>query len=336
MEEFGVGFPPRLWGIKRGETIYSINWVPLGGFVKLKGEGGEDTEDLDSFAHKKIWERSLIISAGVIMNILLAALLLGIGFIFGIPQAIDENLPSYAKVSDQKINIMEVIDGYPAKAAEIELGDVVSSIDGNEYKKITEMQNYLADKNGQPVIFKIQRGEEVMEKEIAPVILEEGYAGIGVGLVESGKISYPWHLAFWEGLKATIILLKAIILAFYELFKNLILGYGLTAELSGPVGIAVVTGKVARMGILHLLQFTAILSVNLAIINFLPFPALDGGRFLFLIIEKIRRKPVNQKIENFVHNTGFLLLMLLVIIVTYQDIVRFGGKFLEIWQKIIN
>ena len=327
VEEFGIGFPPRLWGIKKGETIYSINWIPLGGFVKLKGEGGEEENDSDSFAHKKIWERSLIISAGVIMNIVLAVLLLGIGYMFGIPQAVDENLPAYAKVSDPRISVVEILDDYPAEEADIKMGDVILSINSQEFSKINEMQEYLADKEGQNLTFKVKRMDEELEKKVTPVRLAgEDIVGIGVGIVESGTVSYPWYLALWQGLITTLLLTKAIIVAFYYLFKNLILGHGLMGEAAGPVGIAVMTGKMAKLGIVHLLQFTAILSINLAILNFLPFPALDGGRFLFLMIEKLRGKPVNQKIENAIHNLGFFLLMALVILVTYQDIMNFFNK----------
>jgi len=323
VEEFGIGFPPRLWGIKKGETIYSINWIPLGGFVRLKGEGGEDKNDIDSFAHKKVWERSLIISAGVIMNIMLAVFLLGIGYMFGIPQAIDENLPSYARVSEPSVSVVEVLENYPAKEAGVKLGDQILSINGEEVLNTESLQNFLSDKKDQPLMFKIGRGEEILEKEVIPVGLDNGSTGIGVGIINSAKVSYPWYAALWQGLITTLLLTKAIIVAFYYLFKNLILGHGLMVEASGPVGIAVMTGEMAKLGIIRLLQFTAILSINLAILNFLPFPALDGGRFLFLIIEKLRGKPVDQRIENAIHNLGFILLMALVVLVTYRDIAGF-------------
>lgn len=323
VEEFGIGFPPRLWGIKRGETIYSINWIPLGGFVKLKGEGGEDKSDIDSFAHKKVWERSLIISAGVIMNIVFAALLLGIGYMFGIPQAIDENLPSYARISEPRVSVVEVLENYPAKEAGVELGDQILSINGEEILNTENLQSFLSNKEGKPLMFRIGRGEEILEKEVIPAELDSGSIGIGIGIINSGKVSYPWYAALWQGLITTLLLTKAIVIAFYYLFKNLILGNGLMVEASGPVGIAVMTGKMAKLGIIRLFQFTAILSINLAILNFLPFPALDGGRFLFLIIEKLRGKPVDQRVENAIHNLGFILLMALVILVTYRDIARF-------------
>ena len=125
-----------------------------------------------------------------------------------------------------------------------------------------------------------------------------------------------------------------IIVAFYELIKGLIFGQGVTADLAGPVGIATLTGQVARLGVVYLMQFTALLSINLAVINFLPFPALDGGRFLFLIIEKIKRAPVRREVENLIHNIGFALLMILVLVVTFRDVAKFSGAFSNIWNKL--
>ena len=149
-------------------------------------------------------------------------------------------------------------------------------------------------------------------------------------------VKYPWHLAIAEGIKTTIVLTWLIMVAFYELIKGLFVGQGVSADLAGPVGIAVITGQVARMGFVYILQFTALLSINLAIINFLPIPALDGGRVLFLIIEKFKGSPVKKEIETAIHNIGFSLLMLLVLIVTFRDVARFGDKFKALWERFIG
>lgn len=336
VEEFGFGFPPRMVGVKRGDTIYSLNWIPLGGFVKIKGETGENKEDEDSFAHKKIWRRATILAAGVFMNFVLAAVLLSIGFIIGLPQVVDGE-GGYARVRDAKVQVVQVLVGTPAKEAGLETGDTIMSIDGQIISDVGQMQDYVSEKAGVPVKIVFLHGTEQIEKEITPVVLSEtGHGGIGVGLLKSGIVSYPWYLAFWKGAAATVSSTGEIAVAFYELIKNLIVTQKVSVDLSGPVGIAVLTGQVARMGFVYLLQFTALLSVNLAVINFLPFPALDGGRIVFLIIEKIRRKPVSQKIENLVHNIGFALLMILILLVTYRDIARFGGKFADLWDKIIH
>jgi len=336
VEEFGFGFPPRMFGVKRGDTIYSLNWIPLGGFVKIKGEAGENREDADSFAHKKIWQRALILASGVLMNFVLAAVLLSFGFMIGLPQAIDgEN--GYARIRDAKIQIIQVLDGTPAKEAKIETGDTLLSIDGVKIEEISQMQDYVAGKIGVPVKMIFDRSGGEIEKEVTPVFLPEtGRGSIGVGLLKSGIVSYPWYLSLWKGAEATASFTGNVIIAFYELIKNLIVAQKVSVDLSGPVGIAVLTGQVARMGFIYLLQFTAMLSINLAVINFLPFPALDGGRIIFLIIEKIRRRPVSQKIENLVHNIGFAMLMVLILLVTYRDVAKFSDKFVGLWERIIK
>ena len=336
VEEFGFGFPPRMFGIKRGETIYSLNWIPLGGFVKIKGEGGEYKEDNDSFAHKKIWQRAIILAAGVLMNFLLAAVILSVGFMIGLPQVIDGE-DGYAKVRDAKVQIIQVLEDTPAAAAELMPGDAILSIDGQKVEQVSQMQNYVASKIDVPVKIVFLRDGTEFEKEITPVFLTEtGRGGMGVGLLKSGIVSYPWYVAIWRGAENTVLFTREVVVAFYELLKNLIITQKVSVDLSGPVGIAVLTGQVARRGFAYLLQFTAMLSINLAVINFLPFPALDGGRIIFLIIEKIRRRPVSQKIENLIHNVGFVLLMLLVVLVTYRDVAKFGDKFSGLWERIIK
>jgi regulator of sigma E protease len=336
VEEFGFGFPPRIFGIKRGETIYSLNWIPLGGFVKIKGEGGENKEDEDSFVHKKIWRRAVILAAGVLMNFVLAAVILSIGFMVGLPQVVDgEN--GYARVRDAKVQIIQILEGTPAAEAGLLPGDAILEIDGQKIENVDVMQEYLGGKIDAPVKIIFLRDGEQFEKEIKPIFLTEtGRGGIGVGLLKSGIVSYPWYLAIWKGVESTVFFTGEVVFAFYELIKNLIISQKVSVDLSGPVGIAVLTGQVARMGFVYLLQFTAMLSINLAVINFLPFPALDGGRILFLVIEKIRRRPVSQKIENLIHNIGFILLMLLVLLVTFRDVLKFSDKFVGLWDKIVR
>jgi len=152
---------------------------------------------------------------------------------------------------------------------------------------------------------------------------ETGRGGVGIGIVETGIVRYPWYLAIWEGITATLFLTWAIIVAFYELIKGLIIGQGVSVDIGGPVRIAQITGDAARMGLSYIINFAAFLSINLAIINFLPIPALDGGRVLFLMIEKIKGSPIKRETEATIHNIGFVLLMILIVLVTYKDIARF-------------
>lgn len=342
-EEFGFGFPPRVWGIYKNtdgkwkqvwgskevadspKTIYSLNWIPLGGFVKIKGENGENEAENDSFASRSIWQRAVMLSAGVTMNVFLAAVLISVGLMIGLPQVL-EGVNPQAKVTDKKIQIVQVMADSAAAKAELKIGDVIMGIDGKKFDNYEQLQTYVAEHPNQQLNYKIKRGTEEMDKIITPEVRQEtGKAGIGVGITETGLVSYPWYLAIWYGIKETVLLVWAIIVAFFQLIKGLILGHGVSADLAGPVGIAALTGQVARMGFVYLLQLTALLSVNLAVINFLPFPALDGGRVLFLIIEKIKGKPVKRELESIIHNIGFLLLLLLVFVVTFRDVSKLGA-----------
>lgn len=343
VEEFGFGLPPRIFGIKKGETIYSLNWLPLGGFCKIKGEEGEDREAKDSLSHKKIWQRAIVFSSGVAMNFLLAAFLLSIGFLIGLPQVLD-GLPAGAKIRDPKIQIISVIKESPAEKADLKIGDTILSIDDQKFEKIENLQRYIGEKSGQALIVKIKRGEKIFEKEIVPqketkIEDEESVFGplktraiMGVGLVKTAIVSYPWYKALWYGSVTTISLMGQIILAFYLLIKNLILGQGVTVDFAGPVGIAAMTGQVVQLGFIYVLQFAALLSINLGIINFFPFPALDGGRVIALGVEKIRRKPNDPKIEAFIHNLGFVFLMILIVLITFRDLGQLG---IRLWQKFL-
>lgn len=325
VDEFGFGFPPRLFGIKKKDTLYSVNLIPLGGFVRIKGEDGSGKSDADSFAAKSIGRRIVIILAGVIMNVILAAVLLSIGAGIGIPRAIPE-ADRFAKVRDAQIQVVSVLLGSPAERAGIEAGDVIISADGKEYIDIEELRTYISANS--VVNFKLKRNGEELELSAQTELLPRvARVGIGVGLLKTGIVSYPWYIAPWQGITETGFYIKEITLSFGRILGDLFLGQPVSVDLSGPVGIAVLTGKVARLGFIHLLQFAALLSINLAFINVLPFPALDGGRMLFLAIEGILRKPVSRKVEAIIHNIGFVILIMLVLLVTYRDLVKYSSGF---------
>ena len=356
--EFGFGFPPRLFGIQQvvdqagkkkwkiiwrtkreqlGQdtasqqetnvgTLYSINLLPLGGFVKIKGEDGEEAGP-DSFAAQGFWKRAITLFAGVGMNIVLAFVLLSIGFMMGAPGAVD-SLPAGSKVENSHLEIMEAMPGRPAAAAGLQTGDIIVSLDELQNPSVKEMQEYVDANKNKEIKVIIQRGDEVLEKNIKPFVYEDtGKGGLGVALIEVGTVSYPWYKAIYYGFIMTGLYLKEIVLSFYYLIAQLVAGTPVGESLSGPVGIAVMTGKVAKMGFNYLLNFMALLSLNLAVINILPIPALDGGRLLFLIISKIKGKPITQKYEQLAHGIGFFVLISLVILITVKDLGKFKGLF---------
>lgn len=354
VEEFGFGFPPRIFGVQKKQqggwqiikgrealeenapTVYSLNWIPLGGFVKIKGESGEKEREKDSFASRGVGQRVLVIVMGVVFNLLLAVLLISFGYLVGMPQAVDENISKYARVSEKRIEVLAVVPDSPAEKAGIKEGDAIESINGQKDLTVKSFQNLVAENIDKEVNVALRRQNEVKELRLTPIVLKETQKpGLGVGLAQVGVVSYPWWLALPKGAVMTGTLTKAILQAFGALIHDLALSEKIAMEVAGPVGIAVMTGQAVRLGLIYLLQFVAILSINLAIINILPLPALDGGRLLFLLIEKIRRRPVGYKIELVVHNLGFILLLALVVLITYRDLARYWGTIGGWLQKLI-
>ena len=334
VDEFGFGFPPRIFGVKRGGTTYSLNWIPLGGFVKIKGENGEEAWENDSFAAKSMPRRILVILAGVSMNIILAFVLFTGGFIAGVPQAIDVP-PAGAIVSAPTIQVGDVLVGSPASRGDLRTNDVIEEFNGQKATNADALRSAIKAGTGE-VKIKVKRGKSELELTITPEVLKEtGTRGIGVELIDVGTVRFPWYLAPVRGAEATVYLLWSIILSFYGLLAGIFAGHGLSSDVSGPIGIAVVTGQAVQIGFAYLVEFVALLSLNLAVVNAIPFPALDGGRFLFLIIEAVRRRPVSQRVEGIVHQIGFAVLMLLVVAVTYRDLVRYGGAILGFFKGVI-
>lgn len=333
VDEFGFGFPPRIFGIKRGGTIYSINLIPLGGFVKIKGENGEEAEEGDSFGSKSIPRRIIVILAGVTMNIVLAFVLFTVGFAIGMPQAIDVPQKG-AIISEATVRVGGVLAGSPADKAGLKGGDILLTVDGAAINNSEAFRTGIRASEGE-VGLKIKRDNAEQNIKVVPEVLKETQTrGIGIELIDVGTVRFPWYLAPVKGAQATVLMLWAIIASFYSLIAGLIMGQGLSSDISGPVGIAVITGEAAKIGFRYLIEFTALLSLNLAVINAVPFPALDGGRFLFLIIETLRGRAVSRKIEGIAHQVGFILLMLLIVAVTYRDLVRYSGAIVGFFKGI--
>ena len=317
-----------------GGTIYSLNLIPLGGFVRIKGEEGQETGP-DSFVSKPAWQKAITLAAGVTMNIILAWVLLSIGFGIGIPQPVEDARPGMT-VKDRNVQIVQVMSGKPADLAGLKPGDIFLAVGELVNPELKAMQDYMDAHKNETINLKIKRGDEIFDKTITTFVYEDtGHGGLGVAIVDAGLVSYPWHKAIWYGFLATGAYLKEILVSFYLLFKGLFSGAAVGEALSGPVGIAVLTGQVAKMGFAYLLNFTALLSLNLAIINILPIPALDGGRLLFLAISKIIRRPLSQKYEQLAHTLGFVALMILVVLVTIKDLGNFKGFFIDLWNNII-
>src|SRR3989344_2810789 len=318
VEEFGFGFPPRLFGIKKGETTYSINWIPFGGFVKIYGEEGEHRNEPRSFSSKPTGVRLKVIIAGVTMNFLLAVFVLVLGNYIGIRVGIgDETDGISAAARDKKIQILRVVEGSPAHGADLKIFDEIIG-----FSTAQEVRDYIAANAGKEVKLTIRRDSQVEVKEISLSAKDEGDGLLGIVPARTGLLSYPWYEAIWRGTTDAVFLTGQTAVGYYQLFKTLLLKGELIAGVSGPIGIASITGQAAAVGFRFLLQFVALISVNLAILNIIPFPALDGGRALMLIVEKFKGSPVNQKVEAVINSVGFALLILLMIYATIKDVGR--------------
>ncbi len=323
VEEFGFGFPPRLFGIKFKETLYSINWIPLGGFVKILGEDGQMSDNPLSFGSKSFTQRFLVLVAGVSMNVVFAWLLISLGLGLGLPTVINEGeqLPANATLKSSSIAVLEVAQSSPAEMAGLKVGDRITMINGERIDSLEEVQTITKQIAGTEATYEITRGETKMEQKITPRANPPADEGpLGISLASVGLVSYPWYTVLYKGIIATANLVWSTLTAFWEVITNLLSGSGPGVDLTGPVGIARLTGDVAALGFIYLLQFTAVLSINLAIINGIPFPALDGGRILFLVIEKLRGKKMNAKAEQVANTLGFALLLLLMLFVTIKDV----------------
>jgi len=320
VEEFGLGFPPRLFGVRRGETLYSLNAIPLGGFTKMAGE--EDPKVKRSFAGKGIGTRLIVLSAGSIMNALLPIVLFSVAFM--IPHNVVME-PTVVKI---------VNPGSPAAVAGIEPGDKLLGVNGKPANNFSEFQRYVQLNLGKEITILVEHSDSTREEvQLIPRWKppeNEGAIGIvlDVEFTLANRTIVSQHEPFWKAIPMG----ASECVEVFVLFKNTVLTWviGATApQLTGPVGIAQLTGEVAKAGISPLLEFTGFISINLAIINLLPLPALDGGRIAFVLLEWVRRgKRVSPKTEGLVHLIGFATLMALILLITYQDIIRIitGGS----------
>jgi regulator of sigma E protease len=310
VEEFGIGFPPKIFGIKRGETIYSINAIPLGGFTRLLGE--EDPTMPGSLASKSIPARIFVLSAGSILNILLPILLFSISFM--IPH----------DVTMEKVMIKDVADGSPAQAAGIEAGDRILSINGHQVKNRADVSYLLQLNLGSSTRIAIQE-QDFSEKTITVTPRwnpPQGQGATGVTMASADSTTVTESTPFWQAIPDSITHSWEILV----LFRNEITSWffrGTVPQLAGPIAIAQLTGEVVKAGISPLLEVAALISINLGIFNLLPFPGLDGGRLIFVLLEWVRRgKRISPQKEGLVHLIGFIALILLILVISYFDVAR--------------
>ncbi|HBQ50699.1 hypothetical protein A3B42_00870 [Candidatus Daviesbacteria bacterium RIFCSPLOWO2_01_FULL_38_10] len=321
VKEFGFGIPPRLWGKKIGETLYSINWLPFGGFVKLLGEedGNEGSSDRN-FARKPVFQRIVVVIAGVTMNLILAWVL------FYIVIAA-QNFRVISPSIDQGVYISKVEENFPAREVGIKPGDRLLSVDGKAVSSFDEARSLIKEKES-AISLQLQDSKGV--REVVLIAKEvDGNRLIGVVFTPFliKEFNTPKEKIF-SGITYSVDLTKLTFMGLGKTINQLISGeFGkVSQQVSGPVGIAAMSGEILQGGwqaVIPYLWFVGIISLTLAIFNIFPIPALDGGRLLFLLIEAVTKKKVKAEIENIIHQVGFAVLLVLALLVTFSDIKKF-------------
>ncbi len=331
VEEFGIGYPPRIWGKKIKNTIYSINWLPLGAFVKILGEDDTKEKEKGSFSSKPLWQRALVLFGGVasfwVIAFLIITILAGIS---GVPTAVPDSFNGTGKETP-KVQIFSVAKNSPADLSGIKAGDEIKRLQITNNKslitetdKIAEIQSFIASHKGEEILFSLQRGDEFLDVASTPRNdPPKGEGALGVALARVAHMQVAWYASPWIGLKITALQTKDIPVQWYELIKKKINKVPTPeVQLVGPVGLGQIMGQALGQGAGNYLMLVAIIAIYLAFFNLLPIPALDGGRLLFIAIEAIIKRPVNPKVEQKITAIFFMALILMALIFTFQDIRR--------------
>jgi regulator of sigma E protease len=333
VDEFGLGLPPKAISKRWGETLYTLNWLPFGGFVKIFGEDPhvEEIKEEDkarSFYYKPKWIQASVLAAGVTFNIIFAWLLVSLGFMIGFPSVQGNTV--FGKVQNPQLVITEVLPNSPANTAGLKQGDVIlfatsgdNSLQG-EALVSDNIQHLIADSKSNKVDILYKRGSTapVTTSIVSSGEIVAGKKAIGIATETVGLLKLPIHLALLEGVHSTLNLIKGTVVGLLRFLWGIVTFTSDLSQVSGPIGIASIVGQARNLGFVFLLSLTALISINLAVINLLPFPALDGGRLFFILIEVIIRRPIKPSIVRWTNTVGFFLLITLMVVITVHDIFK--------------
>ncbi|MBI3631711.1 MAG: site-2 protease family protein [Candidatus Staskawiczbacteria bacterium] len=329
VEEFGIGYPPKIFGKKFGETLYSVNLLPLGAFVKIYGEEG-DVDDYRSFSNLAIWKRVLIIIGGVVAFWIASIILFSVVFAIGADIPVGDQ--DVAGLTNTRVQVISVAEDSPAKTAGLATGDIMLNFKSKNIEttinKIKDIQDFTKKNAGKQITLTIERQGKIIETSLTPrVSSPQGQGALGVGLERMGTLvkKYPWYQAPIKGTiytgEVTIKAVQGLFTVFRDLFKGKGVPQG--AEMMGPIGITVFLARAVDFGPGFFLYFIASISVFVAIFNIFPIPALDGGKLIFLAIEKIKGSPVSARVEQNITVVFFFLLIAISLFVTIKfDIPR--------------
>lgn len=330
VDEFGVGFPPKLFGKKWGETEYTVNLLPFGGFVRIFGENKEEGEHehaLRSFAHAHRVKQAIVLVAGVGMNVVAAWLLLSGGYMLGLPAG--SEYQGVGKVTDHHVTVLAVSQNSPAADAQIISGEEVIRIDAATGSFVEadaladDMRHFIAQHSAEELTLTLKRGSNLRTVTVTPREgVVEGRPAVGFMLDDVGVVRLPIHLALIEGAKLTYTLTINTAIGLWDFVADIFKGRGDFSSVAGPVGIVGIVGEAEQFGLVSLLMLAALISINLAIVNLIPFPALDGGRLLMVLVEGITRRSIPSRVFAAANMIGFAALILLMLAVTYHDIVK--------------
>lgn len=301
VNEFAFGMGPVIWKKQKGETLHSIRLFPIGGFCSMEGED-EDSDEPRAFNNKKPWQKIIILAAGSFMNVLCAILIMSI--VVGV-------------LGFTTTTIDTVSEGSPAETAGIMAGDEITAIDGQPIEAWTDVSAAIASAEGGQIIMTVQRDGRTLEAAVTPEQTQDGAFLIGI----TSRVRHNPFRAVAEGAKST----WNITVSMFQTLSQLFTGQLGADSLSGPVGMVQMVSQTTQYGWWYYGFLTALICINLAIINMLPLPALDGGRIIFVIISMITGRPVSQKVEGTVHFVGIMLLFGLMAYVTFNDITRIFG-----------
>lgn len=357
VEEFGFGYPPRAISIgRKWGTLFSINWIPFGGFVKIFGENYEEPPSQDQksmdisllknsssssqsdslgisdsrdsgFRFTQVsrkWQAAILV-AGVTFNIIFAWFLFSLGFLIGLPAPVENSFGS--EVSSPSLTVVALLPDSPAQKVGLKTGDKILKValsNGNFIQDLEpeNVANFVKESNGDLSV-DVDRAGKILNFVVTPEIAVEGKNKmLGIQMDMVGTLKLPLHRAFIEGGRATLNITYLTVGGILNLIKDAVLGKGDLSSVTGPVGIVGLVGDASRLGFSYLLTFTALISINLAVVNLIPFPALDGGRLLFVAVESVTKRPINPKFAGIANTVGFFLLISLMLIVTYRDVVK--------------